>query len=179
MIGVGLRIVFEEFEFELFGELIKIFGDIEVFEMVEYFFDQSLASKLNFDRRDQFQVQRQKSFIFQVQLTETQQSQLVFEQLNFRGINEVEQLRTVRKHEEQEEVAFSDHIALYTKRYKRIGFFRQEVILVEQDTSQVVLKFIFKGCLVLAKVLLSGLDHEDQEDIAEFGGTGVEKVETD
>ena len=64
MIGVGLRIVFEEFEFELFGELIKIFGDIEVFEMVEYFFDQSLASKLNFDRRDQFQVQRQKSFIF-------------------------------------------------------------------------------------------------------------------
>ncbi len=66
MIGVGLRIVFEEFEFELFGELIKIFGNIEVFEMIEYFFDQSLASKLYFDRRDQFQVQMQKGFIFYV-----------------------------------------------------------------------------------------------------------------
>jgi hypothetical protein len=42
-----------------------------------------------------------------------------------------------------------------------------------------VLKFIFKGCLVLAKVFLSGLDHEDQEDVAELGGTGIEKVETD
>jgi hypothetical protein len=50
----------------LFGELIKIFGNIEVFEMIEYFFDQSLASKLCFDRRDQFQVQRQKDFIFYV-----------------------------------------------------------------------------------------------------------------
>jgi hypothetical protein len=55
----------------------------------------------------------------------------VFKALNFRGINEVEKLQTVGKHEEQEEVAFFDHIALYTKLYKRIGFFRQQVVLVE------------------------------------------------